>query len=141
MKQGGNLKEYLTLMASKATRSLSSAKKSFAEGDYDFASSRAYYAVFYLIEAMLLSQNLVFSKHSSVIGAFNKHFLMTGEFPKDFSKIINRLFRERQVADYEFNISIERDEAEKNLEIAEEVIKTLINHMITKDLINQTNLF
>ncbi|MEQ8224403.1 MAG: HEPN domain-containing protein [Candidatus Eremiobacterota bacterium] len=54
MSQSGDLKVHLKLMVSKSIRSLSSAKKSFNEGDYDFASSRAYYAVFYLIEAMLL---------------------------------------------------------------------------------------
>lgn len=37
-------------------------------------------------------------------------------------------------------ISIDRDEAEKNLDIAEEVIKTLINHIKKTNLINQINL-
>jgi uncharacterized protein (UPF0332 family) len=34
--------------------------------DYvDFAASRAYYAMFYAIEALLLSSDLSFSKHSA----------------------------------------------------------------------------
>jgi len=36
-----------------------------------------------------------------------------GIFPKDFSKRIARLFRERQIGDYEFDISISADAAKR----------------------------
>lgn len=38
-------------MMKKAHRSLKSAQNLFEDGDYDFASSRAYYGVFYAMEA------------------------------------------------------------------------------------------
>jgi len=37
--------------------------------------------MFYTVEALLLSQNLTFSKHSAVISAFGKNFVKTGIFP------------------------------------------------------------
>src|SRR3990172_3904138 len=102
-------------MMNKAFRSLKAANQHMATQDYDFASSRAYYAVFYAIEALLLTKNLPFSKHGNVIGAFNKHFIKTSIFPKEYSKWIARLFRERQTGDYEFEFVISEDDANKDI--------------------------
>ncbi len=52
------------------------------------------------IEAMLLTKQLSFSKHAGVIAAFNQHFIKPGVFPKEFSKMLERLFRNRQTGDY-----------------------------------------
>ncbi len=51
MSQDKLLKDQLRTMISKARRSLAAAKRQIEDGDYDFASSRAYYAAFYAIEA------------------------------------------------------------------------------------------
>ena len=60
----------LEALIEKGRRSLGAARRLFGEGDYDFAASRAYYAMFYLAEALLLARHLTFSKHSAVIAAF-----------------------------------------------------------------------
>lgn len=119
MSQDQLLKDQLRTMISKARRSLAAAKRQIEDGDYDFASSRAYYAAFYAIEAVLLTKNLALSKHSAVISAFNRHFLKPAIFPKEFSKLITRLFRERQLGDYEFDLSIGEDEANEDVQSAE----------------------
>ena len=51
---------------------------------YDFAVSRAYYAMFYIAEAFLLGEGLAFSKHSAVIAAFGQRVAKTGRVPKEF---------------------------------------------------------
>ncbi len=66
------MKEEVEKLIKKGHRSLEVAKEIFNDGHYDFAVSRAYYAVFYLAEAALLSKGLSFSKHSGVIAAFNQ---------------------------------------------------------------------
>ena len=65
------LSAQLAQMLQKAHRSLRAAPYNIHEGDYDFASSRAYYAAFYAIEAILITKNLSLSKHAGVIAAFN----------------------------------------------------------------------
>jgi uncharacterized protein (UPF0332 family) len=47
-----DLKEQFQLRLQKATRSLIVADKLVLDGDYDFASSRAYYGAFYAMEAI-----------------------------------------------------------------------------------------
>jgi len=123
------LSEQLRLMTQKARRSIKAAYRNIDEGDYDFASSRAYYAAFYAMEAVLLTRNLTFSKHSGVISAFNKNFVKPGLFPKNFSKNISRLFRERETGDYDFVLSIRKEDASENAAIAEKIVDSIENYL------------
>jgi uncharacterized protein (UPF0332 family) len=104
------LKKQIQSIIKKAKRSIKAAKRLIGDEDYDFASSRLYYAVFYAMEAVLLTKNLTSSKHTGIISQFNQFFVKEGIFPKNFSKIISRLFRERQVGDYGFYIDITEEE-------------------------------
>jgi len=112
-------------MLDKSQRAISAAKTHLAEGDYDFASSRAYYAVFYLLQAALLTKDLTFSKHSAVISAFNQHFVKTGAFPKEFGRKIDRLFRDRQIGDYDYELAISDEEAQEDVTDAEKIANLL----------------
>ena len=128
------LKVQLKAMVKKANRALKIAEEHCQKNDYDFASSKAYYAIFYLMEASLLTKNLTFPKHSAVISAFNQHFIKEGTFPKKFGKMINRLFRERQIGDYGYITSPSKKEAEKDLKDAQEVsnaIKSFLNRHLS----------
>jgi uncharacterized protein (UPF0332 family) len=125
-----SLTTQLQQMFKKARRSLAAARYNIKAGDYDFASSRAYYAAFYAIEALLTTQNLSFSKHASVIAAFNQHFIKPAIFPKEFSKMIERLFRDRQTGDYGFEFSISEDEANEDVRLAERLISSIETYLI-----------
>jgi len=129
MNSNERLTEQLQLMIQKAFRSVKAAYRNIEEGDYDFASSRAYYAAFYLMEAVLLTKNLSFSKHAGVISAFNQHFVKTGIFPKDFSKNISRLFRERETGDYDFVLSINEEDAREDARIAEKMVNMIVEYL------------
>jgi uncharacterized protein (UPF0332 family) len=135
MTGNGPLEDQLKIMIQKAHRSLAAATRLIQEGDYDFASSRAYYAAFYSMEAILLSKNLVFSKHGAVIGAFNEHFVKAGFFPKEFSKFISRPFRQRQIGDYEFEISVAKGEAMEDVAHAQTIVQSVASYLITKGFV------
>lgn len=62
-------------LVAKARESVRAARLLAAEGMHGFAVSRAYYAMFYLAEALLLGEGLAYSKHSAVIAAFGRHFV------------------------------------------------------------------
>jgi len=53
----------------RAAASLRAAKELASHGYYDFVASRAYYAAFYAATAVLLCEELEFSKHSGVIAS------------------------------------------------------------------------
>ncbi len=119
------LKKQLQVMIQKAARSLSVAQQNFDGGDYDFASSRAYYAAFYSMETLLLTKNLSYSKHSAVISAINQYFIKVGLLPGEFGKLINRLFRERQIGDYDYDTVITKDDAQKDIETANIIVEAI----------------
>ncbi|MFQ6044487.1 MAG: HEPN domain-containing protein [Candidatus Poribacteria bacterium] len=135
MSTNNALSNQLQLMIQKAARSIAAAKLHFEKGDYDFASSRAYYSVFYVMEAVLLTKGLSFSKHGGVIGAFNRYFVKARVFPKEFSKLISRLFRERQDGDYQFDLSIEEGDAEKDIQIAEKILKAITDYLVQEGFV------
>ena len=50
-------------------------------------------------------------------------------FPKEFSKLITKLFRNRQIGDYEFDVSIEAPEAKEDVLSAERIVKAVEDHL------------
>ncbi len=97
----------------KGDRSLNLAKEICERGDYDFAVSRAYYAMFYLTEAILLTKNLSFSKHGAVIAAFGQHFVKTGLLETKLYEWLREAFDKRAIGDYSYEITITQVEAKR----------------------------
>jgi uncharacterized protein (UPF0332 family) len=100
-------------LLNKAKRSLLSSFVMLKHGDYDFAISRAYYAMFYCAEALLFSKDLTFSKHSAVIAFFGKEFVKSGIFSKDIYSHLTDGFTERQICDYDAMIMPKAEDAER----------------------------
>jgi len=84
----------------KARRSLHAAERLMHEGDHDFAVSRAYYAMFYAAQALLLTREVRRSSHSGLIAAFNEHFIQSGELPRRFFLMLRDGFEDRAEGDY-----------------------------------------
>ncbi len=121
MKPIGNI-DVMKAMLSKACEKLKTARIDLDNERYDDSVSRSYYAVFHAISAVLLSKGLHFSSHSQTIGAFNKEFIKSKEFPASFTKIIEKLFNERQTGDYDFETYLDVDIAKEDLAEAEKII-------------------
>ncbi|MGE5343173.1 MAG: HEPN domain-containing protein [Candidatus Omnitrophota bacterium] len=79
----------------KARQSLEASKLLFDQGFIDFSASRAYYSMFYAVEALLLSRNLSYSKNSAVISAFWKTFVKTGILDAKYHRYILDAFHLR----------------------------------------------
>jgi uncharacterized protein (UPF0332 family) len=82
MKRDIELSKQIKIMMAKAKDSLGVAKQLHEQKHYNDAASKAYYAVFHSLQAILLTKGLSFSKHSAVLSAFNKEFIYRGGFAK-----------------------------------------------------------
>ena len=122
--------EQLRSMLNKAARSLNAARRHHMDKDYDFAASRAYYAAFYAIEAALLSAGVTCSTHSGTLAEFSKVFLKSGILPVSFSTVATRLSRERQIGDYEFDMSVSQSDAEQDIEEAASLVNVIAIHLL-----------
>lgn len=115
-------------LINKARDSLKAARLLANEKLYDFAVSRAYYTMFYIAEAFLLSENLSFSKHSAVISKFGEYFARTGRIPPEFHRHLIQAEQSRIKADYDATSKATETEATEQIARAEEFITLAENH-------------
>jgi hypothetical protein len=62
--------------------------------------NRVYYAMFYSVLALLIYEPYSSSKHSGVLGYFNKNFIRNEVFDKEMGRTLNKAFDLRQREDY-----------------------------------------
>lgn len=94
------MNEAVSALLDKSRQSISAAELLLRDSYVDFSVSRTYYAMFYSIEALLLSRDLAFSKHSAAIAAFGKDFVKPGRFDAKFHRYILDAYDVRNIADY-----------------------------------------
>ena len=97
----------------RARESLRAARLLAAEGLPNISSSRSYYAMFYVAEALLNFRGLTFSSHSAVIAAYGKEFARSGDIDPKFHKYLIASQNARQIGDYGGERNITQDEAEQ----------------------------
>ena len=64
------------------------------------AVNRLYYAAFYAVSALLLTEGYSSPKHSGIRALFDQHWIGTGRLPKDLGRFYRGLFDARQKGDY-----------------------------------------
>ncbi len=112
-----------------AEESIKAAKLLAGENVNRFAVSRAYYAMFYCAEALLLSKDLSFSKHSGVIAAFGKEFSKTGALPSEYHRHLIEAAEIREDGDYDFTAVIEDGECTRQISRAEEILQAAARYL------------
>lgn len=90
------------------------------------AANRIYYACFYVVTALLLTQSLSSSKHSGVIALFNRHFVKPGLISVDMAKFYSRMFDNRLESDYADWVELEKQDIQEELVHAEEFVNAII---------------
>lgn len=115
----------------KSKRSLEAAKELLRHGDPDFSASRAYYAMFYAVEALLLTKDLSYSKHAALISGLHEHFVKPGLIDKEMHQAFHKAFNHRQVADYSSSMAVGIDQAKLILKNADHMLQTIFK-LITK---------
>ncbi len=112
----------LTAIFEKADQKLKAAHRALDARDWDDAASRAYYAAYHAISADLWHRGLVFSSHGQTIGAFNREFVTAGLVPREFARILTRLFEERQLGNYDVIAGVDEGTAREDVAAAERVL-------------------
>lgn len=97
----------------KASRALRAAETLLDSGDADFAIGRAYYAMFYVAEALLHENDRHSRKHSGVIAMFGETFAKTGAMDAIFHRRLLDAYDQRILADYGVDAVLTREDAAK----------------------------
>lgn len=116
------MKEATRKLLEKAERAIRASGTLLAAGDAEFAAGRAYYAMFYVAEALLFERDLRFSKHSAVHAAYGKEFAKAAVLDPRFHRWLLSAFNLRLQTDYAFDAVISGQEVEETLEQAREFL-------------------
>lgn len=116
------MKPEVQSLVQKARDSLRAAEVLYREGFADFCASRAYYALFYAAEALLLEHDQSFSSHSAVIAAFGKEFAKTSLLDPKYHRYLLDAQDSRNVGDYGVGPGVTTAQAQKVLDWAHDFI-------------------
>jgi uncharacterized protein (UPF0332 family) len=102
----------------RAAGSLRAAGMLLDGGEHNDSVSRAYYAVFHAARSLLLTLGLEPQSHRGTGALLAQHFVATGILDRDLNRVLSRMQKFREEADYNRHFVFDRDEAAEELEAA-----------------------
>ena len=102
--------EYIRYRIGQSKEALEVARLSLEYGYPRSAVNRIYYACFYVVSALLLTEGLHSAKHAGVRSLFDQHWIKPGRLPVKMSHFYRDLFKYRQQGDYQHLIDFSQEE-------------------------------
>jgi uncharacterized protein (UPF0332 family) len=79
------------------------------------AVNRIYYGIYYALTALAIKNKFETSKHTQLIGWFNKEYISTSRVDMKYGKILRNSFLNRTKGDYDAYIQFDKNEVENML--------------------------
>ena len=109
-----NRMSLMRLRLDQARNSLEDALLLLNAGSYKGAANRSYYCQFHTMRAVLAIDGFDSKRHSGIISEFQRRYIKTGVFHKEFSRLIEAAFDVRNSSDYkDFFVISKEDVAEQ----------------------------
>lgn len=107
----------------RAKESLKAAKALEKLGLHADAISRAYYAAFHALRALLFSHGLEPKTHAGAIHLFNMEFVRTGVMSSAYNRLLGSLQKARELADYDAAVVFTKPDAKAEIQEAERFLR------------------
>ena len=117
------MKETTQQLLARAVDAIEAADILLTNEKTDIAAGRAYYAMFYVAEALLNEKGFQFGKHGNVIAAYGQHFAKTKEMDPKFHNWLLTSFDQRQIGDYAFDPDIQDSVVLQMIQQAQEFLE------------------
>lgn len=114
----------------KAQRYLRSAALLLEMEDYDSSVSRAYFAMFYSAQAILIFDEGALSSRQTIRSAFRRRYVETGILPARAGDALNEAAYIQEIADYGHESDIDKAIAERILQEAEAFVNSLARMVV-----------
>lgn len=125
------MREEVRFRLEKAERAIQAARLELDGGLPDFALSDAYYALFYVAEALLLDRGLRFRSHGAVHAAFGREFAKTGILDRKHHRRLIDAFQKRLEVDYDVGTDTPPDVVDEVIGWAEEFLREARSYLTT----------
>ena len=132
-------KDFILFRLKEAEESIKESELLLNNKSYRASVNRFYYSMFYGILALINISGSSFSKHTGVISHFDKEFVKTGKFSKEYSKSLHTAFEIRQESDYLDMKEVSFEEAKNLFESAKKLLLEIKNYLRTNYGLFYTN--
>jgi uncharacterized protein (UPF0332 family) len=95
---------------------------------YDGAISRAYFAMFHGVQALLFTRNTALMPFPEAYAAFHKEFVLTQIISKELGLALKRSFEKRQFSDYDYDI-VSQEDAKESLDDAARFVEAVVQYL------------
>lgn len=89
------------------------------------AVNRIYYGIFYILSALALKYKFSTSKHSQLLGWFNKTFVKKGIIDKKYGRFVHEAYDKRSKGDYSDFVTFSKDEVKEMLKSMKDFISRI----------------
>ncbi|MDZ4807581.1 MAG: HEPN domain-containing protein [Bacteroidota bacterium] len=121
-----NKQDYINYKLKKAGQAIKEARLLIENGMADTALSRMYYASFYAVNALLVSNDYNPKTHSGVKTLFNKEFVLTHKIDARFADYYSFIMAKRFEADYDDFVFVDENNIKQLLADTEAFVATVI---------------
>jgi hypothetical protein len=108
---------------------LTEARTLHAAGLTHGAASRAYYAAFHAARALLFSAGLETRSHRGLVSLIGEHFVKPGQLSPQAGRVLARMQRDREDADYDTGAVFTAAEAAAMIDRAQEFLAEVRRHL------------
>lgn len=108
-----------------AKSDLKSADILLREEEYRGANNRAYYAIYHAISAINALDGKSYKRHKDTLANFNKDYVRTEIFPKNFGRKIAQAEEIRHASDYDDFYIATKEKAEEQIITAKDLIEQI----------------
>ena len=109
----------------RAEEELEVAGELVASGRYRIALTRVYFAAFHAVRALLYASDLAPRSHSGLLHLFSLHFVKTGRYEPAAARLVARLQKYREEADYAQAFVVDEAGAREELVAAGELVRRI----------------
>jgi len=120
------MSKYSTDLWQRAVRALETARIDLKGQDQDAAASRAYYAAFYAVSALLDTEGKDFTKHSAVEAAVFRDMVKTGRWTPKMGAEYRALRLLRDTGDYGRLEHVRSEQAEEAIQVAQGILDAVL---------------
>jgi len=129
------LKQRIKLEIDKAQESLKGSQVLLKANLYDEAVSSAYYAMFHMAKALLLTINEEPSTHHGLISIFGLKFIKPQIIEKEYNDMLIDAKESREAGDYDAARKFTKEESSEKVENASKFHARILNYLKDKSYI------
>ena len=123
------MEDKIDALLSKSQKYLRSAAVLFELEDFDSCASRAYFAMFYAAQAMLLNETQAFSSKQGIRSSFIEQFVERGPLPARAGEAFERASELQEVGDYAYDFAVSQEDSETILAESEAFVNSITNYI------------